>query len=88
MFRKLRDICFLLGDYCFVFFLASNYSEIICFFLLSAEKGVPDFWLIALKNNEITAEEVRLFGYYNSFYEESTLLVLMFYFIFVSHDCR
>ncbi|CAN7105025.1 unnamed protein product [Brassica rapa subsp. narinosa] len=23
------------------------------------EKGVPDFWLIALKNNEITAEEVH-----------------------------
>ena len=49
------------------------------FFFLSAEKGVPDFWLIALKNNEITAEEVRLFGYYNSFYEESTLLVLLFF---------
>ncbi|KAH0842733.1 hypothetical protein HID58_092069, partial [Brassica napus] len=34
------------------------------------EKGVPDFWLIALKNNEITAEEVRYPEFRILFYEE------------------
>lgn len=27
-------------------------------FYLCAEKGVPDFWLNAMKNNEVLAEEV------------------------------
>jgi hypothetical protein len=31
-------------------------AYMIC--VLDAEKGVPDFWLIAMKNNEVLSEEV------------------------------
>lgn len=47
-----------------IFFFGSVFVLFLCVCILyidissNAEKGVPNFWLTALKNNEVTAEEV------------------------------
>lgn len=53
--KAAEGVCYWLLALKFVKSYISNVMK-TCF---PAEKGVPDFWLIALKNNEITAEEVR-----------------------------
>lgn len=32
----------------------------LIFYMHNAEKGVPDFWLTAMKNNDVLSEEVSL----------------------------
>lgn len=36
-----------------------------------AEKGVPSFWLTALKNNDVISEEVSYMRFWCSFYKHS-----------------
>lgn len=36
----------------------SLYSSVILIVFVIVEKGVPDFWLMAMKTNEVLSEEV------------------------------
>ncbi|KAK4337913.1 hypothetical protein RND71_042400 [Anisodus tanguticus] len=46
----------------------------------AVEKGVPDFWLTAMKNNEVLAEEFRLVSEMNSRIENAKGFELEFFF--------
>lgn len=54
---KLRNT---MSSLCFSKHVRKYHDNFTCFF---SEKGVPSFWLTALKNNDVTSEEVSIYSF-------------------------